>query len=142
MKRARFAACILILASLALLAGWRSPASGAKHGLLAAGDWGGEHISMKVTASGAELDFDCASARITSAIELDAKGRFDVDGEFHPEHGGPERRDEEPSTAPAHFTGRLSGNSLSLSITLTNGKEPLGEYNLVKGSVGRVLKCR
>jgi hypothetical protein len=142
MKSKRFLLMFMAASSMLLLAGWRAPASGAKHRLLPAGDWGGDHVRMTVSASGAELDFDCASGKIAAPIALDAKGNFDVMGEYHAEHAGPIRRDEDQSTANARFQGKLSGDHLTLTITLLEGGTSVGDFALEKGSLGRVFKCR
>src|SRR5260370_38443665 len=56
---------------------------------LPVGLWGGEHISMEVTAQGATIEYDCAHATISQRITLDCRGRFDVSGMQIQEQGGP-----------------------------------------------------
>src|SRR5436305_13853884 len=99
MKPAHFLSTVVIVCSLALVAAAAPATSGTKHRMLSQGTWGGDHVTMTVKASGADLEFDCATGSIAAPIELDRKGSFTVRGQFHAEHGGPVRRDEETSTA-------------------------------------------
>lgn len=143
MKNLRTIALVLAAMILTSLApSGQAEASGKKHQMLSIGDWGGEHVSMKVTASGADLDFDCASGKIASPIVIDGNGTFEVSGTYHAEHGGPVRRDEESSATNARFVGRTSERILTLTITLLESNEAMGSFRLEKGSLGHVMKCR
>ncbi|MCA1815338.1 MAG: hypothetical protein LC746_02820 [Acidobacteria bacterium] len=106
------------------------------------GVWGGEHIRLEVTDDGAQVEYDCAHSTITQSIAPDRDGKFDVRGDFVPERGGPVRRDEPPPTRPARYAGRVSGDTLTLSVTLTDTGEHAGDFTLTRGSSGRVMKCR
>jgi hypothetical protein len=44
------------------------------------GAWGGEHIRMEVTDSGADIEFDCARGSISQRLELDDKGTLQDSG--------------------------------------------------------------
>jgi len=109
---------------------------------LTAGAWGGQHVTMEVTATGANLEFDCATSTIDEPIVLNADGNFDVKGKFSPQHGGPIRRDEETNSPAAHYVGHVAGNEMTLTITIGDKKEPVGTFNLTKGTEGRLMKCR
>ncbi|MEO8683028.1 MAG: hypothetical protein ABI665_28540, partial [Vicinamibacterales bacterium] len=52
--------------------------------------WGGDHVRMDVTPSGAALEFDCARGTITETVP-DADATFSLKGTFTPERGGPTR---------------------------------------------------
>jgi hypothetical protein len=110
--------------------------------MLPQGTWGGEHITMVVKTSGAELEFDCASGKITSPIELDRTGSFTARGQFRAEHGGPVRRDEATSVTNALYAGNVEGNSLNLVVTVGDEKQPVGSFTLSKNAIGRLMKCR
>jgi hypothetical protein len=109
---------------------------------LSAGVWGGQHVAMEVTATGANLEFDCATSTIDEPIILNAEGKFEVKGKFSAQHGGPIRRDEETNSPAAHYVGHVAGNEMTLTITIADKKEPIGAFNLTKGSEGRLMKCR
>jgi len=106
---------------------------------IATGAWGGEHIVLKVSEKGAEVEFDCAHGQVTQPITLDKHGDFDVAGAFTPEHGGPVRRDENPTSASARYSGHVDGDTMSLTVSL--GKEKVGTYTLIRGSRPRLTKC-
>lgn len=105
------------------------------------GRWGGSHIVMDVNGEGAQLDFDCAHATITQPLNIDANGNYDVKGLYTKEHGGPVRMGEDQSGQPAHFKGRLTGKTLTLTITLDNSSESIGPYTLEQGKSARIMKC-
>ncbi len=103
--------------------------------------WGGEHVRMEITKSGATLDFDCAHGTVTQA--LPPSGKFSLKGTFTPERGGP-TRDDAPPTVNATYSGAIAGDSMTLRIVLANSDKdqaPL-EYRLTKGNRGNVRKCR
>jgi len=108
-------------------------------GAVATGAWGGEHIVLKVSEKGADLEFDCAHGQVTQPITLDKHGDFDVAGTFTPEHGGPVRRDENTPPASARYSGHVDGDTMSLTVTLV--KEKVGIYTLNRGSRPSLTKC-
>jgi hypothetical protein len=107
---------------------------------LATGAWGGEHIILEVLEKGAEAEFDCAHGQVTQPIMLDKHGDFDVAGTFTREHGGPVHRDENVSADPARYSGHVDGHTMSL--TVTRGKEKVGSFTLIRGSLPNLTKCR
>jgi hypothetical protein len=108
---------------------------------LPTGTWGGEHLNLNVTATGARLEFDCAQGTIDQAITLDAHNAFNVSGTYTQEHGGPIRIDEQPNGRPARYTGRVEGERLTLTITLADTQKSLGTYTLVHGQTARIFRC-
>ena len=106
---------------------------------VATGAWGGEHIVLKVSEKGADVEFDCAHGQVTQPITLGKHGDFDAGGTFTPEHGGPVRRDENTPSASARYSGHVDGDTMSLTVTL--GTEKVGTYTLVRGSRPRLTKC-
>src|SRR5689334_19032176 len=79
------------------------------------GRWGGEHVSLTVTAAGADLEFDCAHGRVEESLRLDARGQFSLRGVYVREHGGPVREGEPEDRRPALYLGQLEGSRLGLS---------------------------
>lgn len=106
-----------------------------------AGVWGGAHIRLEVKDGGAEIEFDCAHGTIEQAIALDVEGRFDVKGNYFVQHAGPVRRGEE-NGRPAHYTGKIEGDTMTLTATLTDNSDTVGPFTLTRGSRGNVFKCR
>jgi hypothetical protein len=107
---------------------------------IAKGTWGGEHILLEVSEKGAEVEFDCAHGEIKQPITLDKHGDFDISGTFTPEHGGPVRRDENTTPAPARYSGHVDGETLNLTITLAKAK--VGTFTLTHNSHPNLMKCR
>lgn len=149
----RLALFISALASALALAGVVESAScGAKGGAgrvsveggerLEKGGWGGEHVRLVVTDGGAQVEHDCAHSTITKPIVLDKDGRFDVPADFVVERGGPIRRDQPPAVRPARYAGRVEGDTMTLTVTLTDTGEDAGTFTLTRGSSGRLMKCR
>ena len=104
--------------------------------------WGGTHVRLVITSNGAEVEFDCAHGEIKGPFKTDAHGRFDVPGTFVRERGGPVRSDETESGEPVRYSGRIEGDKMSLTITLSHNNEKLDEFSLTRGSQGRLFKCK
>jgi len=107
---------------------------------VAKGGWAGEHIVVEVSEKSAEIEFDCARGQVTQPMTLDKHGDFDVIGTFTREHGGPVRRDENPPSTPARYSGHIDGNSMSITVTL--GQENVGTFALTRGASPHLTKCR
>ena len=109
---------------------------------LAAGVWGGSHIRMEVGEGGVNFEFDCGAGNIDRPVALDGEGRFDVKGTFNVQHAGPVLRDEEANTRPARYSGRVRGDTLTLTVAFADSEEEGNTYTLTRGSEGRLMKCR
>ena len=107
-----------------------------------AGVWGGDHISLHVTESGATVEYDCAHGTIDQPLTLDSQGRFEVKGTHTRERGGPVRRDDKPDSHPARYTGRVEGQTMTLTVALTDMQDAGDTYTLTQGEGGRIFKCR
>lgn len=108
---------------------------------LRTGSWGGQHISLEVTARQTTIEYDCARATIDQAIVLDRHGRFSVSGRQFPEHGGPVRQEDEEGY-PARFSGEVKGNSMTLKIENSATRELIGNFTVVYGAQPRLFKCK
>jgi hypothetical protein len=95
---------------------------------------------MEVTEAGTEIDYDCAHGRITEKIAPNRDGKFMVKGVHAKERGGPSRIDEQNEEA-ASYAGSISGDTMTLTVTLTKNNETVGTFTLKHGSTGRVRKC-
>ena len=45
--------------------------------------WGGDHIEMEVTKTGARVEFDCAHGTIDAPLRVDSQGAFTLQGDVH-----------------------------------------------------------
>jgi hypothetical protein len=116
-------------------------ASGSDHPTsVPTGSWGGQHVALEVTASGATIQFDCAHGQITVALSLDADARFETPGTFTSE-GGPAREGGAEDSRPAVYTGRLQGDELTLSVRLTDEGLEAGPFTARRGAKPRLFRC-
>lgn len=141
--------CTKTLSGLGIAIVWCATAACAQNAASPLGPagttWGGEHVRLKVAENGVALDFDCASGAIAHSPVTNSQGNFRVTGIFTPERGGPVRKDQPNTAAPATYVGAISGDTLKLTILAGPQNESVGElgqYVLTRGSTGHVVKCR
>ena len=103
--------------------------------------WGGDHVRMDVTQGGAELEFDCATGTIAEAVP-ERDGAFTLKGTFTPQHSGPSRDDNASRAASATYSGTINGDTMTLRLVLAGNDQELAHYVLVRGSAGKLMKCR
>lgn len=108
---------------------------------LVTGEWGGTHLGLVASETGADLEYDCAEGRIAGPVRPDSRGRFSVTGQHFPGHGGPIRVDEEKVQRPARYDGSVLGDRMTLTVTLTDSNEVIGTFTLVQGASPYVFKC-
>ena len=105
------------------------------------GMWGGEHIALDVSDSGARVEYDCAHGTINKPLTLDSNRSFDVRGSYVREHGGPVREGEEGDGQPARYTGSVQDQKMTITVTLIDTKETVGTFTLAHGKTPRLRKC-
>ena len=132
-------AAALLAAFLACAAPTPTPSAG-DPSRVAPGRWGGTGIAVEVTASGANIELDCAHGTIDAPLSLDAEGRFDQPGTFVRERPGPVRLDEEDKGEPARYSGRLDGEELTLQIQV-GARPPMPPLTAILGRTARLRKC-
>lgn len=108
---------------------------------LPTGMWGGQHIGMDVTGNGATIEYDCAHGSINRRIELDGDGRFDVQGTFVLESGGPVTPETTSDARPARYAGRVDGRTMTLTLTFTETGQVADTFSLVYGEPPQLTKC-
>jgi hypothetical protein len=107
---------------------------------VATGIWGGDHVTFTVGNSSNHLEFDCAHGDIPGILSGN-HGELAASGTFVREHGGPIRVGEPLDSHPALYSGTVSGSTMQLSIRLTDSGDVIGSFSLVRGTLGRVVKC-
>ncbi len=110
-------------------------------GPLPPGSWGGDHIQLTVAADGATTNLDCAHGTIEQPIATDRSGSFAAAGHHVFEHGGPVHLNDPPDSHPARYQGRIVGDVMTLTITLTDTLQDVGTFSLTRNAAGRVVKC-
>jgi hypothetical protein len=90
------------------------------------GTWGGDDAGLIVADSATHVHIGCTSGDVAGSILPDASGRFDVGGEYtvdaHPVGPG--------TTHPARFSGRVTGNTMVLSVSLSDTSRTFGPVTL------------
>jgi hypothetical protein len=105
------------------------------------GVWGGDHIRLVISRDRAQLEYDCATGTIDQPIIVDASGKFTAKGSHTPEHGGP-RRNGQAAAPRARYIGRVSADTMTLTVTLEAGAERVGVFTLRRGTDPLLTKCR
>ena len=105
------------------------------------GSWGGEHIALVITDTGSTIEYDCANGSIAGPIRPGDDSRFENIGVHVRGHGGPMREDEVPDAHPASYSGRVTGDRMTLTVRETDTGTEVGTFTLERGAAGRVLKC-
>ena len=104
------------------------------------GNWGGQHINMKVGAKSATIEYDCASGVIKGPLVIDGDGNFNLRGTHRMLRGGPTRADETPNDRPATYTGSIKGNTMTLKLKISDSDEET--FTLEKGKEGELFRCK
>ncbi len=134
---------ILILAGATAVAPPPAPSPTPDSGgtRVAAGVWGGRGVAVRVGASGAEIEFDCARGTIAGPIRLDAEGRFDAAGTYERGHPGPTRMGETPKPEPARYRGAMHNGVLSFEAVPAGTGKPIGPFSAKLGGPSRIHSC-
>lgn len=105
------------------------------------GNWGGEHVGMVVTDSGATLEYDCAAGRINGPLRLESDGSFTWTGVHMPGHGGPIFFDEPPNEHPARYTGHATSTTLQYTLEVLDMPGTVMTFTMKRGANPHVFKC-
>jgi hypothetical protein len=129
----------ILLTVVVCIAGSALAQSGKSKKTVASGLWGGPHLRMEVTASGAELEFDCGTASISEPLTLDADNHFRASGSYKVGDFGPTREDARAQDAV--FTGALDGDTLKMEMAVA-GREQPQKFTLTRGREPKLFKCK
>lgn len=104
------------------------------------GKWGGQHVRLDVSASGAQIEFDCAHGTLAGPLML-RNGRFTTSGTYVLERGRV-RQDGAEKGQPAHFRGQVQGSQMTLTFWLAEDESDAETFKLTHGGDGRLFKCK
>jgi hypothetical protein len=104
------------------------------------GNWGGQHINMKVGAKSATIEYDCATGVIQGPLVVDRDGNFNLRGTHRMQRGGPTRADETANGHPVTYTGSIKGNTMTLNLKLSDSD--VETFTLEKGKEGELVRCK
>jgi hypothetical protein len=105
------------------------------------GNWGGEHVGMVVTDTGATLEYDCAEGRVTGPLRLESDGSFTWVGTHYPGHGGPIRIDEPANAHPARYTGHATSTTVQMTLEVLDMPGTVMTFTMKRGADPHVFKC-
>jgi hypothetical protein len=106
------------------------------------GSWGGLHLAMSVTTTGASLEFDCAHGEFDKPLRRDTRGRFSVRGTYMQERGGPVRSGEVRKSQAAVYTGTIKGTRMTISVRLADTDHRIGTFSVGRDQPARLFKCK
>lgn len=120
----------------------RTPVTTTSAAAVPPGTWGGDHLRLVVTGSGATAEFDCANGTVDEPLVRRPDGSFDAPGRYFADQGGPARTDDpEPVGVPARYRGRVDGAVMTLTVQLPESDTTHGPYRLRQGSQGSPQQC-
>lgn len=104
------------------------------------GQWGADGLIVVIEHHGGTLEYDCAQGTIDEPVVLNSRGRFDVLGTHTPDCGGP-CPPGEPIVRPSRYQGSIVGDTLLITVTLTDTGVVIGSFTVVRDASGRLHKC-
>jgi hypothetical protein len=101
------------------------------------GTWGGDNAGMIVTGTDVHVHIGCTLGDAVGPISPDATGRFQASGTYNVD-AYPVNRG---ITHPATFTGQIVGETMTLTVSLTDTARVLGPVTLFYGKEPRMGPC-
>lgn len=105
------------------------------------GNCGATGVRLVIDGHGVTIEYDCARGEITQKLLIDEQGGFRVSGVYTRRYPGAVRVKLLPKPQPARFEGKISGNKMTLKVTLTETGETLEEVVLERDKTARLRKC-
>ena len=105
------------------------------------GSWGGMHVGLALDAAAGQLDYDCAAGTIAGPVMVDSAGRFRATGTHTPGIGGPVRQGHVPLAFSATYQGKISGDAMTLTISVPSRGFLIGPYELRRGADPKLMRC-
>jgi hypothetical protein len=108
---------------------------------LALGTWGGDSAGMIVSDTAMHIHIGCTYGDVSGLVPVGSDGAIDISGRYllraYPIAIGP--------TLPARFTGRQSGSTATITVTVTdtvqNKTVVLGPVIVIFGKTPRLIPC-
>jgi hypothetical protein len=101
------------------------------------GTWGGEDAGVIVEANSAHVHIGCTKGDTDGPLAVDDEGRFEATGTYDVD-AFPVERD---ILHPARFSGRVSGETMTLEVRLTDSDQRLGPVTLRLGQAPAMRQC-
>ncbi len=103
--------------------------------------WGATGIRLAVEENAVKIEYDCADGEIEQSLKVDEQGNFTANGVHIRQKGGPIREDSPPPRQPARYQGKISGDKMTLKVTLTENGEVIGTFTLERGKTPQMHRC-
>lgn len=104
---------------------------------LITGTWGGDNAGLIADDTVAHVHIGCTLGNTRISIRPGTDGRFEVAGTYNVDAYPVDRG----IVHPALFIGQVNGNSLSLSVRLTDTGQKLGPVTLKRGVEPKMGPC-
>ena len=101
------------------------------------GTWGGDNAGLIVNDTDVHVHIGCTLGDAVGPIRPDADGRFDVTGTYNVDAYPVDRG----IIHPARFTGQIVGQTLTLTVSLTDTARVLGPVTLTYGKEPKMGAC-
>ena len=101
------------------------------------GTWGGENAGLIVDNAGIHVHIGCTLGNAAGPIRPDANGRFETTGTYNVDAYPVDRG----ITHPARFSGQISGQAMTLTVSLTDTARVLGPVTLIYGKEPKMGPC-
>ena len=115
-----------VLPLLAVLAACSAPTAPE-----AQGGWGGPDASLSLSRAGGVLSYACGAGTMDATWTVSRDGQLTGTGQHF--FGGGPVPSEGRAPHPARYSGRIDGDTLVLTVTLTDLGQTLGPFSLVRG---------
>ena len=102
-----------------------------------AGTWGGDNAGLIVTDSAVHVHIACTLGDAVGPIHPDANGRFEATGTYNVDAYPVDRG----ITHPATFSGQIIGQTMTLTVSLTDTARVLGPVTLIYGKEPKMGPC-
>src|ERR1700716_1475634 len=101
------------------------------------GTWGGDNAGLIVTNTDVHVHIGCTLGDAVGPIHPDANGRFEAAGTYNVDAYPVSRG----IIHPAQFTGQITGQMMTLTVSLTDTARVLGPVNLIYGKEPKMGPC-
>ncbi len=101
------------------------------------GTWGGDNVGLIVNGTDVHIHIGCTLGDAVGPISPDANGRFVASGTYNVDAYPVDRG----IIHPASFSGQITGQTMTLTVTLTDTGRVLGPVTLVYGKEPRMGPC-
>jgi hypothetical protein len=102
-----------------------------------AGTWGGDNAGLIVTNADVHVHIGCTLGNALGPIRTDANGRFEATGTYNVDAYPVDRG----IVHPARFIGQIRGETMTLTVSLTDIARVLGPVTLVYGKEPKMGPC-